>query len=406
MTIINMKTNVLGLALLLVLNSCTARLKVKVHTADRDEVIAQVEKDLKKELPSKFANLNYLYLKGAALNNRYIQFLQNAVENSKNDIQKVKNVYNEIHLQISEAEKLFKEEDEYLNAFHEAHKIENELSLFYNDIQEFLEKQDDLNEKLIMALRVELMNEKKNFGKNDSKNESAELTAEKKLDSIQSNINHIDKKLRESSQIMKETIELEANIEASKAQSNRLRFNLLGDPLTSFVTKKENKRIWKSTFNQTKVSTFMGDTDIAVLLRKNADENSTRSGDYNNNFTIKGVRLDAEDVIEASFKTLSQSINLFASMQMAGTNLVSNDSSTAYAQLPTEVNNTLTNLAEDDKKLAEKEKYLMEIRKMLVQKIMFEDVQGKDDEGMVQSMAEIKAFWTSLKSELNTVKSK
>ncbi len=418
MKIINYSKCLLLVFSAMIVSSCMARLKVKVNTADRDEVIAEVERGLKRELPSIIENLKYLYVRGESVNRDYLKFLKEKVQNSEKNIVETEGNYEHINGLIIKAENLY-DNKKYLNAFHESIKAENELVIHYETINNFLNAQESLNNELTSMLKEhkdkEVEKEKKieeeeskgKGGKEDSSSKKDELESFKEsISKIEKSIENVEKAIIKISEIQTKVVRLENDVEKSKNISNKLRFNLLGDPLTSFVTKNNNKNIWRSKFNQTKVSTFMGDTDIAILLRKNPDEQSNRSGDYNNNFTIKGVRLDAEDVIEASFKTLSQSINLFASIQMAGTNLTSNETSTEFSQLPVDINNSLQSIDANKNKLAEKREELARIRKLLFRKIIFQDYQEGDGEIINVPIEELKSFWTSLKSELNTVKSK
>ncbi len=346
-----------------IVNSCAARLKVKVSAADRDEIVAKVEDGLKKELPTIIENLNYLITKGDAINDEYYKFLKENIEGYEKEISVYEKQYDDIKSTISIASTLYSK-NEYLPAFQQSKVAEQELITFFNSVNNFLDS-DVVESKTAI---------------NNSKKVKTDINSEVGI--------------------------IKNDVIKNESKTNQLRFHLLGDPLTSFVTKNSNKEIWKSTYNQTKVSTFMGDTDIAVLLRKNPDEGSNKSGDYNNNFTIKGVRLDAEDVIEASFKTLSQSINLFASIQMAGTNLTSSDQATEYPSLSSELNTSLNNLISNKNKLKKKEKYLKELRKLLIEKIIFEDAENKADGNLNSSIKEIKEFWNNVKSELESLDKK
>lgn len=65
----------------------------------------------------------------------------------------------------------------------------------------------------------------------------------------------------------------------------------------SLSYKKTNK---KSPYSRTLVRTFMGNSDIAITMENKG------------HFTVKGVRLDAAKVVEATFKGLTQSIHFLA----------------------------------------------------------------------------------------------
>ncbi len=100
----------------------------------------------------------------------------------------------------------------------------------------------------------------------------------------------------------------------SSVSSQRVRFSILGDINNSFITdKKANENLWNSTFNKNHVNTKLGHSDIAILLRGTPNsKDEIRSGDYNNNFTIKGVRLDDTDVMKAASDLLRQVVNLYS----------------------------------------------------------------------------------------------
>ena len=319
------------LLLLLVLSfasSCMTRLKVEVSVADRDEVKLQAEKNIKISLPRLFNRFQYQIDNADNLNNDYIDFLKATSVRSligenpiDNEIKLANESIKEISRDLDIARKLY-EEEEYFSSFEELVGAENALLNFYDGRIFFFKT----NAKLINDLTPDLS-------------------------------------LKFNQGLYKVFKERKERVSKVSLDTERLRFNLLGDPLTFYVTKKRNKRddFWKGLYNETKVSTFMGNADVAIILRKNPDSTAqTRSGDYNNNFTIKGVRLDAEDVVQASFRTLSQSINLFAAIQAPGANLNSNNSSSAFPILDTEMNTTLNNLELEKATLETKKMYLDE----------------------------------------------
>lgn len=79
--------------------------------------------------------------------------------------------------------------------------------------------------------------------------------------------------------------------------------DILGDPLTSFVVKTgHKKKYWKGAYNKTITKNGFGNSDVAIAMESLG------------NFTIKGVRLDAANVVAASFKTLSQSIQFLSAV--------------------------------------------------------------------------------------------
>ena len=79
--------------------------------------------------------------------------------------------------------------------------------------------------------------------------------------------------------------------------------DLLNDPLVSFVVQTKNrKKYWKGIYNKTVTRNGFGNSDVAIAMESLG------------NFTIKGVRLDAAAVVAASFKTLSQGIQLMSAV--------------------------------------------------------------------------------------------
>jgi hypothetical protein len=75
--------------------------------------------------------------------------------------------------------------------------------------------------------------------------------------------------------------------------------DLFDDPMAPFVI-SASENYWKGVFNKTKASGQIGNTDIAIKMETIGT------------FTIKGVRLDAAKVTEASFQVLKQSVKLVA----------------------------------------------------------------------------------------------
>lgn len=75
--------------------------------------------------------------------------------------------------------------------------------------------------------------------------------------------------------------------------------HLLDDPLAPVVIAAPNT-FWKGVYNETTALGTMGNTDIAIKMEAVGG------------FTIKGVRVDASKVTEASFDVLKQSIRMVA----------------------------------------------------------------------------------------------
>jgi hypothetical protein len=86
-------------------------------------------------------------------------------------------------------------------------------------------------------------------------------------------------------------------------QSLTLGAELLGDPLASFIVKTKNrKKYWKGVYNKTVTRNGFGNSDVAITMQTLG------------HFTIKGVRMDAANMVAASFKTLSQGIQFISSV--------------------------------------------------------------------------------------------
>lgn len=345
--------------LLLIINflpSCVAKIKVKVKTADREEVMQAYENLLSKTLEKSISEgkkqaeyLSFAISEYSSLKEKSPNLFQGVEMSASaeiiNDYQKLDDSLN-TWLNYAEG---FYNNQKYLDSYGYLIKSNNALTKFYND--------EDVQKSFAVV--------KENFD-------------ETILRPQQHNIGLIKNENKE-----------------------RLRYHLLGDQLTSFVTKNSNKHIWKSNYNTTRVSTLFGNTDVAILLRKNPDKTTYKSGDYNNNFTIKGVRLDAEDVIESSFKALSQSVNLFAGIQLSGTNLSSNNAESAFPALSNDINSLLNSVSDNQISFEKKNKVLSKIKEMLMERIILEDLQNKSGDELRRSLVDIKEYWDQLKSELS-----
>ena len=364
MKIIN---TIIVLFLLFVNMSCMTRLKVNVMVADRDKVLKEVDKGLENQLPRLIKIFNVQKERGKIIHKEAIEKLSHL------DTKEIPLL--QMHLsQIENEIKIFEElyaERKFTESYNQLLVAEKNFIEYYDKLQTFL-----LNMNAVIA----------------------------KTDSAKEYIKSVNLDITDSSQELKKL----------RAKSNRLRFHLLGDPLTSFITWENNendKQLWNSLYNETKVSTFFGNADIAILLRKNVDSLSKiRSGDYNNNFTIKGVRLDAEDAIQASFATLTQSINLFAAMQLPELNLTSSNANTDYPTIPQTIQSSLGTLESYESKINRKEKFLKEVKKLMLHKIIYADVEsnklGNDDDKkeFIESVNGIYNYWNSLKTKLETIK--
>jgi len=75
--------------------------------------------------------------------------------------------------------------------------------------------------------------------------------------------------------------------------------DLFDDPLASYVISAPDK-YWQGIYNKAQASGTIGNTDIAIKMETVGT------------FTIKGLRLDASKVTEASFEILKQSVRMVA----------------------------------------------------------------------------------------------
>ena len=185
---------------------------------------------------------------------------------------------------------------------------------------------------------------------------------------------------------------------AQNSGSERQRFPILGDELASFIAQKENGFIWKGVFNKTLASSFLGNTDIAMILRSNPPEREMRSGDYNNNFTIKGVRTDASDATKAIFNGLTQTINFLASTKVLPLGMEANANSVDNP-LPNQ-NQLLLNSQADRDKLLIKKKKLADYKQLLITKIEVERLELGTDAEVQLKVKRINMYWDQLKIEL------
>ena len=361
------------LLLTILSSSCMTRLKVKVSVANRDTVITKVKNDLKYELPHKANDLKFGISDLKEVKNKYFALLNSLEKDSvykKADLDQVRVRYNE---KIGEFETSLKKYDtlykrnEFPSALDEVHATERELLELYNDTEAFIEaiKELELNKKTDAAIKETVRTTNALVRKNSTK--------------VSSSINEVV----------------------------RLRQHLLGDPLTSFISsKRKGDKFWKGVYNETKVSTFMGNADVAVLLRKNPDNKSYKSGDYNNNFTIKGVRLDAEDVIQASFKAVNQSINLFAATQLPLA-LTSSEQETNFPTIPKELIDKLESIESNEAIILDKKDYLQGIRKIFLSQIINSEALTTKDTTVFKKIKEdLLQSWSSYKTKLESEKIK
>lgn len=186
--------------------------------------------------------------------------------------------------------------------------------------------------------------------------------------------------------------------------STRTRFPILGDELAWFIAKNKDKDIWKSLFNKTVCSNFMGNADMAMILRSNPPEREIRSGDYNNNFTIKGVRLDAADATNALVTGLTQTFNFIASTQGFPSILnATPQTGTAENPLPSTIS-SVNSIYDDKYKIESDKKKYEKCKALLIEKIKKENIlamRDRDEAKIKEAAKRIREYWeTIIKIEL------
>lgn len=182
----------------------------------------------------------------------------------------------------------------------------------------------------------------------------------------------------------------------------RTRFPILGDPLTPFITKELGKKdtnyIWGNKFNKTVSFNLFGNADIAIILRSNPPEEEFRSGDYNNNFTIKGVRVDAADATNALMTGLTQTMNFIANTQ--GLPTLNKGGDNLENPVP-EQNSLVIGLNSDKTFLEIYKRKFNNAQALLLEKINVENVNSKNGIELKNSIIRIEEYWEILKKELN-----
>ncbi len=169
------------------------------------------------------------------------------------------------------------------------------------------------------------------------------------------------------------------------------RANLLGDPMVSFITKNENiHKLWNSNYNTTKSSTYFGNSDIAVVLQEDPES-------YNNNYSIKGVRVDADQLIQSSFDALAQSINIMASSM--GVPLPATDQNDF---LNPDIASEIQNLPGEKNKLRAKEKKYETYKKLLLLAILNKDLDNMTEDQLKEAIVQIKSKWDKFKVKMKT----
>lgn len=337
--------------LIILCSSCVTKLKVTVKSADREVVLKEAEKYIKEDVERGIATLENFYY------NWDDDFI-------------LKEMFNYIEKRDTS---IFLPKDRYI---------------YINDFNtKFNSKLDSI--KKLATEAQNLYDTNKNYEALSKVNFAGKIIFE--IQDILKNYEIKNQKVE---------LEFETITQASKAISGtvRTKFPILGDPMVSFLTKNKNKTIWKSRYNKTVSSNFLGNADIAFILRGNPPENEIKSGDYNNNFTIKGVRLDANDASNALLTGLTQTLNFVANTQGLPLNIGQQQD----PNYPAPVENALvTSLANDKNTLENKKRKLADYKKMLVEKILSEKIDEKRGTDLTAAIQRIETFWNTLKTELN-----
>lgn len=347
-----MRTIVIFLVLL-TLTGCTSRLRVEVKIANRDKVIEK-NKDYGKEqlLISLISLENYVsqWDEEKILNQIYA-FLEkvNNEDGEKNKLHHIKEIYKESF--SNKYSPLIAQLRENLK---EAKILYNEAK--YDEVRGYLEQVY----LLISDIQLQL-----SFYKVDTK----EINLSNALPDI------------------------------SEVQNPRERFPILGDPIASFIARNSNSKeddLWDSRFNETIASSFLGNSDVAYILRSNPPEQELKSGDYNNNFTIKGVKMDASDVTNTIFTSLAQTINFIATTQGIPTRATATTDNPQPQQ-----DQDILGLAESQKDYELKKKRYKDYKYLLLEKIKMENIERKKGDELTESIDRIKKYWDYIKVELN-----
>jgi len=344
-----MKKIPLYLLLVFTLTSCYSKLKVVVQSADRDTILKDASEIVGDELiTSLLAAENFVF---------------NARDQKNQVLENIKASFKPATAAPETVAAYSKKYDELLS------EIDNDLT----------NARDKLSMKNNREMYVHIMN------------------ANLKIMQFKKDIQFFSSPSEDGKTV---NVFAKTNLVALSETKTRERFPILGDPLMSYVTKKDKEEIlWKSLFNRTVSHNFFGNSDVAIILRSNPPEGEARSGDYNNNFTIKGVRMDASDATNAFFTGITQTIN-FAASQF-GFNLPNRQSGTATNPLPDNSDTLITNIEQERSDYAIKKRKLEDIQRILINKIVLEDIQSKAGTDLDDAILRIEKFWEDLKTELN-----
>lgn len=342
--------------LLILFSSCVSKLKVTVKSADREVVLKEAEKYIKEDVE------------------RGITALLNFYYNWNDD---------------SILEPMFV----YIEKQDNATLPPSSRAVLKNKFKSKLDSKVSSINRLALEAQA-LYNTNKNYEAMSKVNFAGEIIFD-----IQSILKNYEIKLPRLGITERVALKSEVVEQTSSSINGTLRtkFPILGDPMVSFLTKEENAGIWKSCYNKTVSNNFFGNADIAFILRSNPPENEVKTGDYNNNFTIKGVRLDSNDATNALLTGLTQTLNFVANTQ--GIPLKIGQQQDPNAPVP--VQNTLvTGLSDDKIVLENKKKKLADYKKILVEKIISENIDHRSGADLTSAIQRIETFWSTLKTEL------
>jgi hypothetical protein len=381
-----MKSSIQIIMLALLLTSCASRLKVDIQIADRKEILKAANDE-----SYKTKEFNPLQL---------IQGIDKFTDKWKSE-KKLESILSFLYENFSTGEVSINTKDSFVKGLNA--KVDTIKKRVENSRYAFMIDNNVDESKKQLKVALEKLYTLDYAFRNDYKIKGGIEICDLKYEDIlkRPRGNEIDKSnfenLKRLSCITKELV-----VEASTALgTTRERFPILGDPLASYIAMDDNKFIWKSVFNKTVAWSFLGNSDIAMILRSNPPARELKSGDYNNNFTIKGVRMDASDVSNAIINGLTQTVNFIANTQGLPTNFGTNPASTS-SPIPTE-NPAITSMQVDKDKLEIKKRKLIEYKQLLLKKIELENIVVDKDSGTdVKAKAKrIKDYWDGLKTELN-----
>lgn len=213
------------------------------------------------------------------------------------------------------------------------------------------------------------------------------LSIEQLFQKLKSNLE--DEMILKENQKSSIILEISRKLSAVNAVFYNGRANLLGDQIVSYITMKENDSIWKSTYNRTASRTYFGNADIAIILNE-------MPNNYNNNYSIKGVRVDAAKLIQSTFDVMTQVVNVAASMS----GILPANAGDTNSFYPEEFEEIKT-LSDKTSELQNKTELLKETQKQLLLKILGEGIQNKKDDDLKKSVSDIKDFWDEYKLNLD-----